>query len=387
MKRVIVFLLPLAVISLIVYIRLQPLRALNSIRTYTGETNISRKPQSYNKEKKTVVIMADNNMTELFDMLAPFYLFSETGKANVYIAAQEQYPILTKNGPFIMPHLSYREIDSLNIHPDVIVVPYMNSPESTVKTSWIKKHYSDSVIVLSICDGAWTAAATGLYDGKPLTSHATGHEKLKKKFSKPHWVQNVRFTQSGNLYSTGGISNAADGSLAVIQKLFGYETMLKVLQSANYPLDSLQTSHTSIALNTSGMITAFLKMLFKENKRICVVLQNGANEMDLAAVYDTYNRTLPESVQSFIQDGHSITTRHGLVVLPTDKIDPREIDELHLLPHETINPAQLVLFKNAGLVSYDNNKQDYILDICLARIKKEYGQAFQKYVKATLDYN
>lgn len=387
MKKITVFLLLLSVASIVIYVRLQPLRQLNSIRPYTGDTNFSSKPLSYDKEKKTIVVMADNDMTELFDLMTPFYLFSETGKANVYIAAQNKYPVAMKNGPFVMPHFSYTEMDSLNIHPDVIVIPYMNAPESTVKTSWIKKHYSDSVIVLSICDGAWTAAASGLYDGKPLTSHATGHEKLKEKFSKPHWVQNVSVTQSGNLFSTGGVSNAADGSLAVIEKLFGHQTMMRVLKTAHYPHDSLQISHNSISLNTTGTLTALFKMLFKEHKRIGVVLQNGANEMDLAAVYDTYNRTLPASVQSIIQYGHSITTLHGLTILSTDKIIPGKIDELHLLPHETITQEQLAIFKNAKLVSYESNTKDYIINVCLARIKKEYGQLFQTFVKTTLDYN
>jgi hypothetical protein len=189
------------------------------------------------------------------------------------------------------------------------------------------------------------------------------------------------------LFSTGGISNAANGSLAVIEKLFGHEAMSRVLKTVNYPHDSLQTSHASIALNTSGMITAFVKMLFRDNKRIGVVLQNGVNEMELATVYDTYNRALPESVQSIIQDGNSITTKHGLTVLSMDKIVPEQIDQLHLLQHETITQAQLAMFKNAELISYDSNSKDYIIDVCVAEIKKEYGQSFQNYVKITLDYN
>ena len=387
MKRIAFFSLLLAMISLAVYLRLQPLRKSEYLRQYTGDTNFSSKPLSYDNEKKTIVVMADNNMTELFDLITPFYLFSETGKANVYIAAQKKYPVLTKNGPFVMPHFSYGEMDSLNIHPDVIVIPYMDSPGSSIKTSWIKKHYSDSVIILSICDGAWTVAASGLYDGKPLTSHATGHERLKEKFSKPHWVQNVSFTQSGNLFSTGGISNAANGSLAVIEKLFGHEAMLKVLKSVKYPYDSIQKSHNSVALNTSGKITAFVKMLFKENKRIGVVLQNGVNEMELATIYDIYNRTLPASVESIIQHGNSITTRHGLTILSMDKIIPDQIDQLHLLSGETLTRSQLAAFKNAEVISYDIKTNDYIINVCLAEIKKEYGQSFQNFVKVTLDYN
>lgn len=385
-KRIIVFSLPV-IIALVVYLRLQPLHWSNNVSSYTGNSNLSSKPLSYDKEKKTVVIMADNEMTELFDLMAPFYLFSEAGKANVYITAPKKYPVATKNGPFIMPHFSYTEMDSLKIHPDVIVIPYMNTPESPIKTSWIKKHYADSVIILSICDGAWTAAASGIYDGKPLASHATGHEKLKEKFSKPHWVENIRFTQSGNLFSTGGVSNAADGSLAVIEKLFGHETMLRVMKTVHYSYNDLHKSHNSIALNGSGKITALYKILFKENKRIGVVLQSGVNEMEMAAVYDTYNRALPQRVQTIIIDGNSITTRYGLTLLSTDAIIPDHIDQLHLLQNNAMTQKRLHVFKHAQVISYDNYTNDYILDVCLDEIKKEYGQTFYDFVKVTLDYN
>jgi transcriptional regulator GlxA family with amidase domain len=385
MKKSILILLLLGLVASIVYLRLQPLRTLNRKHIYTGSTNVMQSNFLFDKRKKTVVIMADNNMTELFDLLAPFYLFSETGQANVYIAAQKRYPVVTKNGPLLMPHFSYAEMDSLNIHPDVIVIPYMDAPESITKTAWLKNHYSDSLIVLSVCDGAWTAAASGLYDGKPLTSHATGHQKLKERFSGPRWVQNIRFTQSGNLFSTGGISNAADGSLAVIEKLFGHETMLKVLRTVHFPQDNLQTQHASTALNTSGKMTALMKMLFKENKHIGVLLQDSVNELELAAVYDVYNRSLPLSVQTILPNGQPVRSCHGLCLFTDDKVVPAKIEELHLLSPATFSKEQLGIFKNAKPVAYDN--LSYIVDACLAKVKEDYGPKFQQYVKTTMDYN
>src|SRR5687767_11292634 len=229
-KRISITVLILVAISTFVYVKLRPIRELKYFPPYKGSTNFKWQYPFVDSTKKTVIIMADNDMTETFDMLTPYYLFNETGKANVYIAAQKKYPIVTENGPFVLPHFTYSEVDSLGINPDVIIIPYMHSPERAEKTSWIQKHFNDSVLFLSICDGAWTAAASGIYDGVQLTSHATGHGKLRKKFTGPVWVQNTSVTESGNLYSTAGVSNATDGSLKVIERLFGRETMLEILK-------------------------------------------------------------------------------------------------------------------------------------------------------------
>ena len=386
-KRITIAVLILLVISAIAYVRLRPIREFTYFSPYTGSTNFKWQYPAFDSTKKTVIIMADNDMTETFDMLTPFYLFNETGKANVFIAAQRKYPIVTENGPFVLPHLTYGEVDSLKINPDVIVIPYMHSPEGVEKISWIQKHFNDSVIFLSVCDGAWTAAASGVYDGVELTSHATGHKKLKNKFTKPVWVQNTSVTESGNLYSTGGVSNATDGSLKVIQRLFGRETMLEVLNKVNYPHKDIRQAHISKALTGPAKLSVLNKVLFKENKTVGILLQNGMNEMDLAALFDITARTMPASILAVIARGNSITTKHGLTVVSIDKIKPGKIDELHILKQSEVPEKQVGQYKNADVIYYDNRQGGYIVDICLRAIKEEYGTGFSNFVKLTLDYN
>jgi transcriptional regulator GlxA family with amidase domain len=141
--------------------------------------------------------------------------------------------------------------------------------------------------MLSICDGSITAAATGIYDGKQITTHASDFEKVKKQFSKPIWVTNVSITQNENLYSTAGVSNAVEGSLAVISDLFDRETMLKIKESINYPNPTLKIEHQSVAINSEHKMTIANKVFFKGIKKIGVLLQNETNEFELAAVLDT----------------------------------------------------------------------------------------------------
>ena len=307
--------------------------------------------------------MADNNNTEMFDMMAPYFLFNSTHKANVYIVAEKKYPIAMKKGPYILPHFTFGEVDSMKFRADVIVIPFMNDPAGQVKVDWIKHHYSDSTIILSICDGAWTAAATGLYDGKLLTCHATDFEKVKKNFSKPQWVQQVSYTQSGNLFSTAGVSNAVEGSLAVISTLFGTETMQSVLKEIDYYKKDIQTEHKSIAVNGSAIFSGFTKVVFTKNKNIGVLLQDSISELELAGIFDSYNRTLPSSIKAFVTNGTTVTTKYGLTLIPTGDMKLSEIDELHVMKPEALSKQDSLQLKNLEIVAYHSDGK-YILNEC-----------------------
>lgn len=385
-KRLPIAVAVLSVIAFIVYLRLQPLRELNNFPTYQGSVHFNFVAPKYDESKKTVLIMADNNNTEMFDMMAPYYLFNSTHKANVYIVTEKKYPITMKKGPYILPQFTFSEIDSMKIHADVIVIPFMGDPAGQVKVNWIKHHYSDSTIILSICDGAWTAAATGLYDGKPLTCHATDFEKVKKNFSKPQWVQQLSYTQSGNLFSTAGVSNAVDGSLAVIKKLFGQETMQSVLKEINYYKEDIQTEHKSIAVNGNAIFSGFTKVVFTNNKNIGVLLQDSISELELSGIFDSYTRTLPSSIKAFVTNGTTVTSKYGLTLIPTGDMKSSKIDELHVMKPERLSQQDSLQLKNMEIVAYYPDGK-YILNECAERIQQQYGDKFQNLVKLALDYN
>src|SRR3954453_19764402 len=92
------------------------------LKAYKGNNNFAWSKPIHNSAKKTVIIVADNDGTEMFDLMAPFYLFNATEKANVYVVSEKKTPILLVNSLFILPHSSVTKMDSLHITPDVIVI-------------------------------------------------------------------------------------------------------------------------------------------------------------------------------------------------------------------------------------------------------------------------
>jgi transcriptional regulator GlxA family with amidase domain len=368
-----------------------PIREFSRWQSYVGANDFDYEPPKFETTKKTVVIVADNEGTEIFDLMAPFYLFKATEKANVYVVAEKKYPIITRKGLFLLPHFSFAEFDAANIQPDVIVIPNLSAMDAKHQNptilNWIKKYYSASIDVLAVCDGSLTAAATGIFDGKPITAHATDFAGIKKQFDKPLWVNNVSVVQSKNLFSTAGVSSAVEGSLTVIADLFGNETMMKVKENINYPHPLPKMEHQSVAVNFNDKLTIGNKVTFKRNRKVGVLLQNGANEFELAAILDTYNRTFPKSIETFTTVGKKITTKYGLTLLPTGDVQKTKLDELHVINPATFSNDEGKFFGKIETVKYNNLQKQYIIDHCLDRIKSQYGGNFQRVVKLLLDYN
>ncbi|MEO8085207.1 MAG: DJ-1/PfpI family protein [Bacteroidota bacterium] len=357
---------------------------------YNGANSFSWQVPAFDASKKNIFIVANTKLTELFDMIAPFYLFKATERANVFIVAEDKSPILIKDKLYVLPQITFNEIDSLKLRADVIVIPFIgviDTNQNPVIVNWIKGHYTETTKILSICDGAATAAATGLYDGQPLTCHASDYALVSSHFSKPHWVQQVSVTRSGNLYSTAGVSNAVDGSLMVINDLFGRQAMLDLMSNIHYRYPEIKLDHQSIVVDTKDKLIIIRKIFFRKNRNVAVLLQDGVNELELASVLDTYGRTFPARFEALILHGTTVKTRYGLTLVSTQNNNLDDLSELHIVNQQTLAKEDASLLKNVNVVRYDNSFIEYPIDVCIKRIATQYGCKFAGVAKVMLDYN
>jgi transcriptional regulator GlxA family with amidase domain len=390
-KKICFTIFGLLLLSIVLLRAYRPLgNLINQPSPWSGNSTVKSKVSEFDSTKKTVFIVADYKLTELFDMLAPFYLFNATEKTNVYIVAKDKTPILIKKDLFVVPQLSFSEVDAMQIRPDVIVIPALSIRDEHQDTSviaWIKKHFTPGTKLLTICDGASTGAATGLYDGKSITCHASDFDGTKAHFSKPLWVQNVSVAKAGDLYSTAGVSNAVEGSLSVIEELYGRETTQKVITNIHYPFPEIKSTHQSIAMNGMNKFAVAKKILFRRNRDIGVLLENGINEFVMAGIIDTYGRTFPSSFRTYVLNDSIVQTKYGLTLIYSGNNKVERLDELHIAMPEAFSKSDELFFKNIKTIRYDNQEGQYLIDVCLKRIGKQYGQQFENFVRVSLDYN
>ena len=385
MKQYIARLLLLLTVISALFLACQPIRSFQNLGQVKSANEIKVDYPNPLKGLKNVILIADNKSTEMFDLLAPYYLFKRTGKANVFVVSKEPQPIPLFRGLKVMPHHTFHSFKSLNITPDLIIIPNLSSIDKNEIdeeiVSFINSQYKrDLTLVLSVCSGAATAAQTGIFDGHNITSHSSDIKKLSNQWGSPRWINNVRVANSNNLYSTAGVANASEGSLFVIKNIFGTETAERIAREISFSKNILDLKRNFQPLTFSDKLNIFSKVIFRDDKKLGFFLHDNISEFELAALMDTYSRTFPESIHSFSLNGKPVISQNGINLIPTTQ--NMDFDEVHVI--NAGNEISIPEFN--GRIKNHITQHQYIFDYCLYQIEEEFGLNFKNTVSKLLDY-
>jgi putative intracellular protease/amidase len=156
---------------------------------------------------------------QIIDYTGPFEVFGQAG-FNVYTVAEKAGPLTTSMGMIVTPNYTLEN----GPRPDVIVLPggdVERTVESPAVMKWIRDGEKDAQHLLSVCNGAFILARTGLIDGLSATTFYDLIDDLKRFAPKTKVLSDRRYVDNGKYISTAGISSGIDGSLHVVSKLLG----------------------------------------------------------------------------------------------------------------------------------------------------------------------
>ncbi len=165
---------------------------------------------------------------QIIDYTGPWEVFghaSVNGRPafRIYSVAATASPIETAMGMTVIPSFSLARAPK----PDVLVIPggdVSGSLEDEAVIRWIQVSAHTAEVVLSVCNGAFLLARAGLLDGLEATTFAGMIEDLKHAAPKTKVVRDRRFVDNGKIVTSAGLSSGIDGSLHVIEKLYGKGT-------------------------------------------------------------------------------------------------------------------------------------------------------------------
>lgn len=289
----------------------------------------------YDPNKPTVAVMLANEVTEVFDFLVPYEMFSMTGSYNVFAAAPDTNVKSLTGGLDIVPHYTFDEIDQLpGKGPDIIVIPFMpilDEAKYKPVRDWIRKHSSQETILLSICNGAENLADTGLLEGKSAATHWGDIGRLEKKYSEVTWKRDQRYVADGNLVSSAGLTSGIDATLFVISRQLGEPAAEKVAKEMNYPsFDFVQ--HPQMKPFTAGLsdIVYILNNAFQWSKqKDGILLYDGADELMLSSAFDTYGASGTTNTITVSSQPGPVVTRFGLNLIARYQIaDAPKLDRM-----------------------------------------------------------
>jgi putative intracellular protease/amidase len=182
-------------------------------------------------DRKKVAILVFNNC-EILDFSGPYEMFGAAG-CDVYTVAATKDPVTTAMGLTVVPRYTFADAPA----PDVLVIPgggVKAAMQDEATLAYIRTTTALTRHTMSVCNGAFILASTGLLDG--LTATTTNHNIpiMAQKFPKVRVVRDQRYVDNGKLVTTAGLSAGMDGALHVIAKLFGTGYAQEVALSEEY---------------------------------------------------------------------------------------------------------------------------------------------------------
>ncbi|MBV8213584.1 MAG: DJ-1/PfpI family protein [Verrucomicrobia bacterium] len=148
-----------------------------------------------------------------------------------YMVAENKDPVTVGGGMKVLPDYDFKSAPQ----PKLIVIPAMNfSVGDTEMFDWIRGASKATDLTMSVCNGAFVLAKTGLLDGKSATCHHGGFFGFAARYPDVHLRRGARFVEDGNLASAGGISSGIDLALRVVERYVGHDLAVQVADGMEY---------------------------------------------------------------------------------------------------------------------------------------------------------
>jgi transcriptional regulator GlxA family with amidase domain len=115
---------------------------------------------------------------------------------------------------------------------DTLIVPggcgLRGSDVNRRVSGWVLARAKTTRRIASVCTGIYGLAATGLLDGRRVTTHWRWVADVAKRFPKLKMEPNALFVKDGAFYTSAGVTAGIDLALALIEEDFGSKVALSV---------------------------------------------------------------------------------------------------------------------------------------------------------------
>ena len=321
----------------------------------------------FGRTRPLIAVLGQNAGTELIDFFVPYGVLVESGAADVLSVATEPGPMRMRPALRMQPDATVAEFDQrFPDGADYVVVPAVveSHQSDPALLAWLRAQAAKGATVVSICDGAIVAANAGLFDGHRATGHWATRAQREREHPATQWERNTRWVADGKVVSSAGVSAAIPTSFALVEAIAGRD----VAQAAadRLGVDAWDALHDSeqFRIDARTVFTYATNRWLMPNERVELSIADGIDDIALALTVDTWARTLRSPVAVVFDTAVPLRTRHALTLLPQEA----PAGEAHRLPPLGDVPTMQAL------------------DLALAGIRRDFGDATARFVALQLEY-
>lgn len=289
----------------------------HSVQPYAGAKHAVSVPTDLGTSRPFVVVLAGSEGTEVFDLLAPYAILSLTKMLDVVVAARDTATVPLWRGLALRPHHTLAEVDAAPQRPVAVVVPNFADAREPEIDEWLGRYARDGGVILSVCEGSRVLARAGILEGRRATSHSEALRGLSRAYPTVHWQRGPRWVVDGPIITSAGVSASVEGALALVERLVGADVRDRVMREIAYP-DSVPLAQFGAAgIPRADKFHLARRALFGGIGHVVLPVDDGVDELRLAASLDAWARAFPRTLRTVSRDDGWVTTRHGLVIGPT----------------------------------------------------------------------
>ena len=195
------------------------------------------KPHSKDTNVRTICILGYSDVQAL-DLIGPadtFAIANDHLRVTGFPAGYEvivlgltRRTFAAESGVLLKPHTTLSEAPAL----DTLLISGGRGLRVREQyehvANWIREHDRSIRRIASICTGIYALAATGLLDGKRITTHWKFAADVAQRFPRVKLDANAIFIKTGKFYTAAGITAGIDLTLALIEDDYGPELALGV---------------------------------------------------------------------------------------------------------------------------------------------------------------
>ena len=172
------------------------------------------------------------------DLVGPTEAFAAARTEAKSHSAQNPYEVVViglsrrrfvaESGVLFHPHTTLQTAPKL----DTIIIPggsgLRRPAVNLAVANWIKARAPQTRRIVSVCTGIYGLAATGLLDGRRVTTHWRFAADVAQRFPKLRMEPNAIFLNDGKFYTSAGVTAGIDLALALIEEDLGSAVALTV---------------------------------------------------------------------------------------------------------------------------------------------------------------
>lgn len=201
--------------------------------TTAADTSAARLPVPENGNIPVAFVISKN--AEVLDFTGPLEVFSAAWTDDwdpmfkPYFVADSMAPVMVSGNMRVMPDYTFDNAPQ----PKVIVIPAMEEGSERM-IEWIRKASESTDVTMSVCNGAFELARTGLLDGKRAAAHHGGYFRFAGMYPKVQLQRGARFVDEGRIATAGGISSGIDLALRVVERYAGRAHVQGIVEMLEY---------------------------------------------------------------------------------------------------------------------------------------------------------